>query len=1784
MKLRLESQRSGFALLTVLLVLLALLVLCAPFLMTARNTSKASTQLADRAQARLALDSAIRNARSQLGQSHIGLDASPYFDDEAELFEFEPLDRSFLDAGNDRGVMFGAEIDDVAASVDLNSAPPQLFANLLGVTARLVEPLKDNENGEITVSSTFGFPPAGFLWVEDELIGYSQLDPQHFKKLVRGIGGRKDEEGAAIPCGPQPSKSHVAGTVVIEQRAFAPVLWRNETPDGVTRAFDAPEQLRDCAQLALGLDAAADFLAQQRADEDPKADLEALRAEERRAAVENFIAPFVRYGSVYSGVRAGRQWQRPVRVLTPIEGGKTCRIEVDETRWFAPGTTVRITDGQTVELGLVQRVDVAAIYLADVLDNSYFVGQAQIQALVRRPVNVNTANEAVLTALFTNLAIRRINDRITRDEAKALAQLVIESRPFDGFEDFVRRIVLPAAGLAKLPPDAPVVPDALAQGGRLIDPWDAVALHANALNSNDSLLAYSTMPLCFTTRDVYRIQARALVNAPSGVERARALREQVELVTPQRELMQVWARQEDFDEAARLDLNAPWWATGPNATSRRDGYFPAVNLGPGAQGVATPPSRLLAHLGANGQMLFGGGSATPAAGGAGTAATPDPSSLPSGDPIAASREDDGWAALWPTRVPDNVGLGVRNVMHFDHETRDPEGRFLPDGTIVKNANANDVGWVAANSPPPLLGAFHFSGWFKPQALSAGQTLFDVGRSSLELDRVALEFDGTDLVLRVFDATGDHLGTAGFVEAGEARYALAATGDDPGLPANTWSHIAVDVRGTRANQIALQVDGRSIGVRTLGMTRLSSALSDTATTINVESTEGFGATGSPVVLRIGNELIEATISGPRTFQASWDANQQFGGRLARVPFQINGAPTANGVAELGLLQSTRLSHASGVAVHLYGYADPLWSNVPGGGGNLRAPLGLWTVGRVAAPASGNGDQISMQGLPIGLGTGLEANSSINALQLEPVDGTLVSGAQLAAAFNQGTDGGYAVLIQKQPPTISAGPPGQPPTVFTTTVSGTGAPLMGAEIVRYSSVTVSGTGAILTISQRAALPAILTQQQAHAFVIQWTPGFNVAGTPLNELLDWQLFVAPISIPESGGGGATGFPIPLPGTSELVQLGGANTPAANTEWVRYDSIQQGHLVRNDRNALQALVNVLTLPGLVETPDITLPPGGPGGGGPFILAPNAPAPTPTPAASAPLATAQGASANWQAIWGVEEDLNWPVTRAARTAFQFRGVFGTHTHIHAVNTPVLPVWRVRDVGMALRNTGQANVPTFDNGFSLDTGMPGRFDSVFLMEASSTSPGWPVRVHRSYRPYDHALFGWQRNLAQPFGATAAATATGSAAFAFEDLTLLQLNSVFVALDAPAPVPVPFGTAPNATNPNAPVLDSRLVARVLKHPTGERPREVDRVSVGASIRGAQVATSVADELVFGATTFGAPVGRAEQGGQLVLAADAPAGPTQVSTLPQTLRLGLGQFRSPVNYLAALPQRPGLARIGDEYMVYDTFDAANGTFNIPIGGRGLLGSIDSPHELGEAMTLVDSVLVSTLSANVSAEDSTLTLLDVTGFPFQGTVLIDRELIHYTRIVGGALEMPRRSSEAGKMDAQAGGLFRGRFGSQPAGHTAGAAVILFPFRYWDRWAERADAPEMAYFGLCVDQPSALFASAFFRQEEPASGSARVEILQRLVRAGRPAPPWDGDPNTTPGLTLLDSSAERERGHAIGEQADLAEWRAHVRYAPGAFDAVRGVSHGWKQTPRLRVFGVEYLAPGAVLRRVGE
>jgi len=71
-----------------------------------------------------------------------------------------------------------------------------------------------------------------------------------------------------------------------------------------------------------------------------------------------------------------------------------------------------------------------------------------------------------------------------------------------------------------------------------------------------------------------------------------------------------------------------------------------------------------------------------------------------------------------------------------------------------------------------------------------------------LPRITLAFEEGELVLRVLDAMGDQTTTPNFREDVAARYALAgggaggAPGSAPGLPADVWTHVAIDVRGNR----------------------------------------------------------------------------------------------------------------------------------------------------------------------------------------------------------------------------------------------------------------------------------------------------------------------------------------------------------------------------------------------------------------------------------------------------------------------------------------------------------------------------------------------------------------------------------------------------------------------------------------------------------------------------------------------------------------------------------------------------------------------------------------------------------------------------------------------------------------------------------------------------------------------------------------------------------------------------------------------------------------------------
>ena len=426
-----RTSTEGLAMVAVLLVLLALLVLCTPFLLTVGNTDKASSSIVDDARAELALETATWHARSKLRETHPAVDATPDADSQAEIEVSNGFDPEFLNPRDSHGVMWGLDVHDVAGRIDINSVPPQLIGNLIGGIAQVLDTVEPDST-EITVNTTEGFLPVGFFWAGRELIGYGAIETGAFGELVRGLGVRYDEEGNVMPCGAVPPRAMGLGFSLYDQRCFAIPEWRLSGPGRTFRAFDSIEQVSNAQTHVM---------------------VETLG--------EDALATLARTTTPYAAFGADTRWQSWVRVTRNIEGGQLdCEVQVADARYFNKGTTVQISDGQTTEIGLVFDANDRLLVLWDPLVNEYNAYDTVIRPLSRCPVNVNTAPREVLEALITNLRLQGKSARITRGEARVLTEVILVSRPFTGFEDFVRRIVLPAGGIERLPKGAPVVPDA----------------------------------------------------------------------------------------------------------------------------------------------------------------------------------------------------------------------------------------------------------------------------------------------------------------------------------------------------------------------------------------------------------------------------------------------------------------------------------------------------------------------------------------------------------------------------------------------------------------------------------------------------------------------------------------------------------------------------------------------------------------------------------------------------------------------------------------------------------------------------------------------------------------------------------------------------------------------------------------------------------------------------------------------------------------------------------------------------------------------------------------------------------------------------------------------------------------------------------------------------------------------------------------------------------------------------------------------------------------------------
>ncbi|MEL6716838.1 MAG: hypothetical protein AAFP86_23880, partial [Planctomycetota bacterium] len=277
----------------------------------------------------------------------------------------------------------------------------------------------------------------------------------------RGLGATGDDEGATETNGPLPPGTHGVGAFVVEQRMYAPAVRRSLSAPGFPVEVDVVEEIVAAEEFAI---------------------TGAFTPEEisllRRTTYARDVA-----GS-------GARWQRSTRLTMPVDGGEDYRIAVADGRWLCPGATVKVESPLGVELRVVMaRLAGGRVALDRVLDLDHQEFTGEVSVLEKRPVNVNTADPDVLVALTANLGLRGQNHRIDDREAAALAAQIVACRPFNSFEDFVQRLVLPSAGIVEAA--AAGVDGNLAEAV-LNDPRDAVALHANALNANDGRLAFAT--------------------------------------------------------------------------------------------------------------------------------------------------------------------------------------------------------------------------------------------------------------------------------------------------------------------------------------------------------------------------------------------------------------------------------------------------------------------------------------------------------------------------------------------------------------------------------------------------------------------------------------------------------------------------------------------------------------------------------------------------------------------------------------------------------------------------------------------------------------------------------------------------------------------------------------------------------------------------------------------------------------------------------------------------------------------------------------------------------------------------------------------------------------------------------------------------------------------------------------------------------------------------------------------------------------------------------------------
>ncbi|MFO1051612.1 MAG: hypothetical protein U1F36_05320 [Planctomycetota bacterium] len=1729
----------GLALIAVLLSLAFLLSMTLPFVLSMGHGEQRVRGMVDETQ----VDWAAKSARDLLLQTAAlgatAIDPTPMTDGRDEYPAQLAIPEAFVPVegqGVDRNVLQG-EVEDLSRRLEIASATPLCYANLLGLFARTRVKAKLDAT-ELEVDGDLShFPDSGYLYVNREVIRYGQKLGSSFTQLERG----QWVELGYFPATLFPDYEIAEETAVFDLRCVLAVLLGIDF-DGNSSTFHVLGSVGELGRLAtLGLPAFSaeeiDRLSRQMSGTQLRETSARFGRAERVFAIDLDEAQRPRILAVKSSVALGAG--RLVRIRS--RDGKL--VEYDLVADALPRGQTGVYDyGSGDHVALVRP-----------LTQPFDPVDTLIEPLVQAPVNINTADLELCAALFANLrppapGRQRDGDHqqvamppsISPSFAHELAQILctmrgdggldreaapagVEIRPIDGWEDVCKRFVPLLVGDEGADPNG-------TRARRLL----AMAVYdAMQLGCPRSLEA-GTVPVAFHSGQLVHYRASASRQRANGREVARREYTGTALALPSRQLAFGAATQETLDEALRLDRRSPYWQTGPINTSA---LAPAhLNDVP----VTHTPAHLLATLFPDAGF---GNPRYPDRSGTEGVLRPQPATTPLTLPDNAYQRD----SFLNAQNPEGRDLRKEGVYHGQNS-----GPHAGKTQTQKPSFDHSRIVFPMTGPGGLTVAHAVSFWVRLDA-TGPQALYDLARADgvPERNRIHVEIREGKLVFEVIDEAGID------PDPGVSKYAperSAGTWEvalqDLNFQSGMWYHVSLTAHGTRPGQMALFIDGVPHGEPKM-RTYLSTALqtykpqsgqflreSERFVDVRVESTDGFPARG---ILRIGLELLEYTQKDSNSFRCKFDDSS--GGRRARaamhefqveIPRDEKGNPREDLLKTInGDLDATVPDHPAGAAVELYGYSIPVYpaTALQPGSATLPESIGPFAVAR---PINSSGTRpivIATNRNPITIGTGFDTNWTGDIELGDPVPSkTFPPGAasnEIASAFPQ--SGGYALLVQRRIQfRLNTLDPGQ------TSVP---ADVGGVEIIRFESR--SGTK-LSNVTRAATIPGLTLQGDANEFfkansnrqfVLEWDPRLRVPNTQItfNELPLYMCFVVPISIPFGGIGINDRSTL-----VEWVQLRAKSGDDTDTEWVRYNAIvERRWIVRAEQQAFDSLRYALTTQNRLEAVGLDQ---GNGVVDPITLE--------LDPWKAPI------DDGVRRIGYIEQiELQNPCIYAARVALAFRGdtfrglgdpSMATSSHAHGASTPILPVHRMefgwQEYGLGAPRAGRGDRIALVQGTVRD-------DASGTPQVEWHTVNWAVRHY----PYDQL----DTESTQVRQAGQGRELLGNFPFqlvAFQD----EVRNAFLGAAGPSRSPENL-------------QDSRLLDRMVKFPSGELPAiDAEECTFGESIfNDAAAARGLLDEVeMVQRRALVHPLDQQlqEQAQSFYLRPNAVVTATgpMVNARPKQWPT-YGKFDE-------LPQEGGLLAIDGEICAYSAFDPATGLVTLAKNGRGLLGTQVRAHDEGALIEYLDHRPCGILTSGVSERADEIPLQSMLGFPAAGgTVLLGTELAHYTwRTSNNSLGMPKwRDPE--KQETK--GLLRGRYGTTPQSVPSGSPVILFPFRYWDRQHERAEDPELAPLQISFE-PGPVFFDGFGWRTEEENALVKLRCLARVDERA----PFDADPAQQPDLLLFEKGEIEGKPNPVQRHGQRFEARFEQVYRPGCFDGTSFLAQDWKRAITIKWFVGSY------------